>query len=236
VAACAPASILVSTNHGVSWTAPLLDLPTPHLWGITSAGGLLAAGGSAGVLLTSVEQAPSVPVPSLPAHNTVGVSFTPDLHWNASARAISYRVQLSLDSTFASLEVDDSLATDTMKSVGPLASNTTYYWRVSAANMGGVSAYSAVRKFTTGAVTSLRAGEFTFRVLTSGNAHSLHFSLSEPTYVSVDWLDSKGRRVTIVAKTKYEPGNHTLAMPAHRTPGIVDFRAGKARRVLKVHP
>ena len=45
--------------------------------------------------------------------------------------------------------MNDSTITDTTKIVGPLENNTTYYWRVSAKNDGGTSAWSQVRSFTT---------------------------------------------------------------------------------------
>jgi hypothetical protein len=60
-------------------------------------------------------------------------------------------VQAASDTGFTSLGVNDStLATnDTIKAIGPLSYNSTYYWRVSAKNAGGTSAWSAVWNFST---------------------------------------------------------------------------------------
>jgi hypothetical protein len=43
----------------------------------------------------------------------------------------------------------DSSLTDTTRQIGPLGNDTTYYWRVSAKNDGGMSASSEVRSFRT---------------------------------------------------------------------------------------
>ncbi len=91
---------------------------------------------------------PPPPVLALPVSNAVNQSFSPTLSWNASLLATSYHVQLSRDSGFASLMMD-SVLTGLSNTVGPLASNTSYYWRVNAANAGGTSAFSSAWKFTT---------------------------------------------------------------------------------------
>ncbi|HSQ77042.1 MAG TPA: endo-1,4-beta-xylanase, partial [Bacteroidota bacterium] len=73
----------------------------------------------------------------------------PRLVWRTSARALSYRVQVSSNSAFSSLVVDSTLA-DTVNQLTPLAASTTYYWRVSASNDSGPGSYSSVAVFRTG--------------------------------------------------------------------------------------
>jgi len=99
--------------------------------------------------------APAAPTLVSPADGATGVSTFPTLTWNASAGATTYRLQLSTDSTFASFIVNDSTLADTSKQVGPLANNTRYFWRVSAKNAGGTSPFSAARRFTTAAPSSV---------------------------------------------------------------------------------
>ncbi len=115
------------------------------------ADGVIVAGTHGnGVYSTTVTAAPpSTPVLASPANGAVGEPTTLVLSWNASAGASSYRLQVATDSLFASLVFDDSTITTTSKSVGPLSSNTRYFWRVDAKNPYGTSAYSTSRSFTT---------------------------------------------------------------------------------------
>jgi hypothetical protein len=102
--------------------------------------------GSAG---KCIQSPPAAPVLITPVQNATSIPISTNLTWNASSSATSYRVQLSTDSTFATTVVDDSTITTTNKSVGPLANNTTYYWRVNAKNDVGTSTYSSTWRFTT---------------------------------------------------------------------------------------
>ena len=93
--------------------------------------------------------APVPPVLVLPTDSAAGISTSPTLTWNASAGASSYRVQVSLVSNFSSLIRDTAGITATSLSLNGLVNATKYFWRVNAKNIGGTSAYSTVRNFTT---------------------------------------------------------------------------------------
>ena len=103
------------------------------------------------VTLGSPEQpGPDVPALVSPADAATNVSIPALLRWRTAARATGYRVQVATSSSFASgIVLDDSTVTDTTRSVVSLAGKTTYYWRVSARNSSGSSAFSATRSFTT---------------------------------------------------------------------------------------
>jgi subtilisin family serine protease len=92
---------------------------------------------------------PSAPTLSSPANGATGVSIPATLTWNASSGATSYRVQVSISSSFSPLAYDQSGITTTQTSVSGLASNTVYYWRVNATNASGTSDWSATWSFTT---------------------------------------------------------------------------------------
>jgi hypothetical protein len=94
------------------------------------------------------------PPPSLisPANGATGVSVTPTLTWSTSSGATKYNIQIALSDNFSSIVYNDS-STTTSKTIpsGVLSGNQLYYWRVSAENIGGVSAWSSpVYHFTTG--------------------------------------------------------------------------------------
>jgi hypothetical protein len=84
-----------------------------------------------------------------PPKNSFSIIQPLQLKWFSSAGAISYNLQLGVDSTFASELLNKSGLSDTTFSVSNLNSLTTYYWRVNAANSTGTSAWSQVWNFTT---------------------------------------------------------------------------------------
>lgn len=92
---------------------------------------------------------PVAPTLAFPPDRGINQATTLMLQWNATPRAEKYRLQMSMNADFSTTVVDDSTIAITSRPVGPLANNTTYYWRVSAKNIGGTSSWSIVRSFTT---------------------------------------------------------------------------------------
>ena len=95
------------------------------------------------------QAAPFPPILSLPPNGSFMQSDAPTLIWHRSASATSYRLQLSIDSSFTSVVLDDSAIIDTSRVTIPLLYNTRYFWHVSATNNGGTSPFSQVFHFTT---------------------------------------------------------------------------------------
>ncbi len=98
---------------------------------------------------TTIVAAPATPVLSSPSDNATDVPTNPTLMWSAADRATSYQLQISTQSNFSTTLVDQSGITATSFQVTGLANQTIYYWRVRAANAGGTSDWSSVRRFTT---------------------------------------------------------------------------------------
>jgi len=122
----------------------------------------LPAGTANNLLQINFGTAPSVPAPlaptlSSPANNATNQSLAPNLTWTASSGATSYNLEYSTSSTFASSNTLITGITTTSRALSGLATNTRYYWRVSATNASGTSAWSAVRNFTTTAPVTLPA-------------------------------------------------------------------------------
>jgi hypothetical protein len=92
---------------------------------------------------------PSVPVLSLPLDHSINQSTALNLIWKKCDRVSNYKVQISLDSVFNNIIINDSTLTDTLKYVFGLTTSTTYFWRVSAKNSSGSSYYSNVWDFKT---------------------------------------------------------------------------------------
>jgi hypothetical protein len=92
---------------------------------------------------------PAAPVLVAPLTLAIVSTTTPTLSWNASTGAVTYRLQVSTDSLFASTIYNDSTLTGLLQSISGLTGGTTYYWRVNAKNANGTSVYSSVWSFTT---------------------------------------------------------------------------------------
>jgi photosystem II stability/assembly factor-like uncharacterized protein len=120
---------------------------TTHYWRVsaTNAGGTSAWSTASTFTTVPVPAAPDLSDPALGA---VNIPLSTTLNWDASANALTYRVQVSTSNTFGTTVVNDSTITGTSRAIGPLLNNTTYFWRVNAKN-GGASDYSATFSFTT---------------------------------------------------------------------------------------
>ena len=95
---------------------------------------------------------PSTPELVSPADHASGQPDIVDCSWNPASGAEAYEIQIALDSSFASPEVDDSSIGTTMRS-GTLNGSTRYFWRVRALNGVGTSGFSPARSFTTAPVS-----------------------------------------------------------------------------------
>lgn len=91
---------------------------------------------------------PLVPVQIAPANGSTITEQTVTLRWTAPVGASSFHVQVATDPTFASgIVFDDPAVLDTTRTVSGLTYMTTYYWRVNADNIGGVSPWSPTASF-----------------------------------------------------------------------------------------
>ncbi len=92
---------------------------------------------------------PAAPVLLQPQNAAMGVATNPKLTWAASTGATQYILFVSDNSEFTTTVFYDSTLTDTSKQLNGLAKSTTYFWKVSAKNASGRSAFSNVFSFTT---------------------------------------------------------------------------------------
>jgi hypothetical protein len=96
-------------------------------------------------------QVPNPPVLNSPPNNSTGLH--PDsvlLNWSDVTGALSYRVQVSLNSGFTAIVIDEN-PTNSQYPIQPgmLSSLTFYYWHVNVTTTGGTSNWSAAFNFTT---------------------------------------------------------------------------------------
>jgi hypothetical protein len=92
---------------------------------------------------------PTPPLPVSPSNNAVGQNISLTFLWQRSLGAVTYRFQLSTDSLFGTLIVNDSTVADSTRTVTGLLPRTYYWWRINAKGLGGTSVFSVSYKFRT---------------------------------------------------------------------------------------
>ncbi|HTR81112.1 MAG TPA: FlgD immunoglobulin-like domain containing protein [Bacteroidota bacterium] len=122
---------------------------TTYYWRVRSLVLLFSSDWSTTWEFATIPAPPSAPALVSPANGAVNQSATPQLVWESSSLAATYHLQLSSQQNFSVLIADDSLLADTAQTVGPLAKDSTYFWRVSAKNAGGSSGWSGAWNFKT---------------------------------------------------------------------------------------
>jgi len=92
---------------------------------------------------------PTVVVLQSPLNYSVGLVSPIELKWLPSNFTVSYRLQVSTDKSFTSLIVDSNSMVNTSYTLVEQTYLKTYYWRVRANFVGGLSEWSDVWNFKT---------------------------------------------------------------------------------------
>jgi len=92
---------------------------------------------------------PDVPEPASPGNGAAEVSASPEISWNESVDAESYRLQVAGSSNFGQDMQDFQDVQDLSVQVTGLDYRTEYFWRVQAVNGAGTSEWSEIWSFTT---------------------------------------------------------------------------------------
>lgn len=145
--------ILYTSNGGNNWISQITNVNNflASSYFIDQINGI-ACGYNGTILRTQTGgfSIPSAPVLVSPPNNSVNISPTPTLTWNASLGATQYKVQISTVPIFSVIS-DSATITTTNYLVpsGKLSPGYTYYWRVNASNSYGTSPWSTVWNFST---------------------------------------------------------------------------------------
>jgi hypothetical protein len=100
-------------------------------------------------VFNTTTEIPAVPELSYPENNEENIPINSELIWNDAVGAANYYLQVSRDTGFTDLVVNDSGLFDTSLVIVNLENNSEYYWRVKSENQNGAGEFSETWKFKT---------------------------------------------------------------------------------------
>jgi hypothetical protein len=136
------------------------------------------------------------------------------LSWTSSTNAMTYAVQVSTSTGFATTVWSQAALTGTSDTISGLANLVTYYWRVGAKGLGGVSGWSGANSFTTvngSSVLPVAAAMKLTKTEFAVKGASLVYSLSAAGEVGITFSDLLGRTALTMNRTQ-AAGHYTLAL------------------------
>jgi hypothetical protein len=190
---------------------------------------------------TTTNAAPGAPVLTSPTNNAqsyggVNPTYPLGLNWSALTSASSYTLQVSTVTDFSSTFVQATVSTHT-DSVSGLSMNIAYYWRVSATNALGTSAWSDVWKFSIiGAVSVLSSSAKALEPSCFMDGINLNYTMAQPGAVRISFSDILGREKTAINRQQLS-GHYTLSLKSlNLSPGVylIHFKAGNLEKRMKV--
>jgi hypothetical protein len=173
---------------------------------------------------------PDIPTLLAPAKHEALESDTVSFRWIPAERATSYRLQVSMDTTFEDPILNDGKIADTTFNLSGLAGHTTYYWRVLANNSGIISRWSDVWQFSIGTPTSIEESvqndlpESYVLYQNFPNPFSqttmIQFDVPESNFIELGVCNILGQEVEKLVVGMYSPGTYSVEWNAS------DFSSG----------
>lgn len=222
-------TVFLSTNYGGNWTSVSTGLNTTNtitsFW--VSNNYIYAAVHNGGVyrrlLSEIISLAPSAPTLLSPVNNSIGISLTPTLFWNAVTNATSYSTQVSTNTGFTNI-IDSATVTTNQRQIpsGKLSLAATYYWRVNAKNTNGTSSWSDVWNFTT-LVTGIQkqGSEIPDDSKLYNNypnpfnpETNIRFDIPKSAMVRLSIYDMLGKEIEVLVNEKMEGGSYNIKWDA----------------------
>lgn len=128
-----------------------LNISTRYYWRVAASNQIGSMGWSETWSFTTGIP-PLPPVLLSPNNKATDQLLLPTLSWNASVGAKNYFLQVSRDSAFSNLVINQWVGDVTRTLSTRLDANTKFFWRVNASNNSGTSTWSDIWSFTTNGV------------------------------------------------------------------------------------
>jgi photosystem II stability/assembly factor-like uncharacterized protein len=195
-----------------------LGIGTAYYWRVRARNVLGSGPWSSVWKFTTISGPPSAPILTSPANGYNNQTQTVRFYWNAIIEAESCRLQVATDSLFKACVFDDSTITWWPRNVGPLATNTIYYWRVRAKNVLGFSPWSAIWSFGVMVTNVQKEDELPIVFALEQNypnpfnpVTTIKYQLPRQTEVRLEIYNIIGELMKIMVDEKQDAGLHSVS-------------------------
>ncbi len=170
-----------------------------------------------------VEATPQLsPLLTTPQHEAEDISLNSEFTWEPIVDADTYHLQVSLDTEFDSIIVNQEGIEEVMYILEEdLESGTSYYWHVRASIGGELSAWSETWMFTTQQVTSIDANDLPHEFTLLQNYPNpfnpstiIQFGLPQAADVRLEVFNMVGQRVAMLENGRRTAGWHAIQFDA----------------------
>lgn len=222
---------IVVGDTSFSLTGVTLENNEEYYWRVLSTNSISSSEWSEVWNFKTIVAIPSVPNVLSPGDGATEVELNTTLSWNSCLNAATYELQITFDESFNELLYDGVGLIDTLFSISDLASDTTYYWRVRAANVGGKSPWSDVCSFVTLTATSIEDEEnlpIGFELSQNypnpfNPSTNIRASIPKAGYCSLHVYNSLGEIVGNLFEGYLENGVHSFEFNAGNFPSGIYF-------------
>jgi Secretion system C-terminal sorting domain/BNR repeat-like domain len=136
--------------------------------------------------------------------------------WNRPLSAVTYRIQIALDSLFTNMIYNDSTLTDSTIVVANLTVDKYYWWRVNAKNAFGTSQYSDIWIFGTFPVGLKGTGtDIPDKFMLYNNypnpfnpVSKIRFDIAKTGNVILKVYDMRGQEISTLVNGQLKPGTY----------------------------
>lgn len=179
---------------------------------------------------------PSIPILIYPNESAVGIPKDTTFYWRSSNRAVSYKLQISTDTSFIENNIvfNKEWIIDTLQNVTTLEYDTHYYWRVNSTNDGGTSDYSVVQSFTTASPTGIEIlnsqkpnNFFLFQNYPNpfNPVTIIKYSVLHQSFVNISIYNTQGKKILTLVNEEKSPGNYKVTFDGNKlSSGIYFYR------------
>ncbi len=153
-----------------------------------------------------------------PTNGATGQPAAVTLSWGSVIATVSYGLQVSTGSTFATTVYSQSGITSLSKTVSGLAGKTTYYWWANASNGLSNSAWSGIWSFTTVSTAVLTQPIAKTELPDFSIADGiLSWSVQSPGEVAISLQDMLGRNTTVLNRV-LSAGHYSIGLKSYNFP------------------
>lgn len=249
------ATILRSTDRGVTWTSQDVDAPAgtwfEDIYFVSDSEGWAVGSNGLIVHTTNGGLGTALLTPSLLMPTTGDTVLAQDtaLAWYAVPKATSYQVQIASDSSFSNIVVDSAGITDTTLAMqgivgSKLSPDTKYFWHVRAAGAASESPFSEIWSFissTLSVIKGIGLGMPTTYQLSQNYPNpfnpstTIKYSIPEAQFVNLTVYNVLGEKVATLVDEQQSPGYYEVNFNADRFASGVYFYVLKAGNFTASH-